>query len=217
MKGSEAELPSSAAGVPSVPTRPLHTHTTHRPRHPAPFPAWGSPVQWSWETASCRVPVSLPKAGGLQGPPGNGSVGAGGPRKRKRPQKGCGWGLLPHSGVPQISPHPFLTWMGWAHLLTSQLQGASRGHRAWWVSAPSAGTFPFDLTIVPGVGFRGGSDVKASACNARDLGLIPGLGRAPGEGNGNPLQYPCLGNSLDRGAWWAIVHRVTKSWTWLSN
>ena len=52
----------------------------------------------------------------------------------------------------------------------------------------------------------GGSEVKASACNAGDLGSIPGSGRSPGEGNGNPLQYPCLENPMDRGAWWATVH-----------
>ena len=57
------------------------------------------------------------------------------------------------------------------------------------------------------------SDGKASACNAGDLGLIPGSGRYPGEGNGNPLQYSCLENSMDRGAWWAIVHEVAKSRT----
>ena len=56
-----------------------------------------------------------------------------------------------------------------------------------------------------------------SACNAGDLGLIPGSGRSPGEGNGNPLQYSCLENPMDRGAWWAIVHGVTKSRTRLSN
>ena len=61
--------------------------------------------------------------------------------------------------------------------------------------------------------FPGGSEVKASACNAGDLGSIPGLGRPPGEGNGNPLQYSCLENPMDRGAWWATVHGVTKSWT----
>ena len=66
--------------------------------------------------------------------------------------------------------------------------------------------------------FLGGSEVKASACNARDLGLIPGLGRSPGEGNGNPLQYSsCLENPMDRGAWWAAVHGVTKSRTQLSD
>ena len=51
------------------------------------------------------------------------------------------------------------------------------------------------------MGFPGGSDGKVSACNVEDLGLIPGLGRSPGEGNGNPLQYSCLENSMDEGAW----------------
>ena len=51
------------------------------------------------------------------------------------------------------------------------------------------------------VGFPGGSAGKESACNAGDLGSIPGLGRSPGEGNGNPLQYSCLENPIDGGAW----------------
>ena len=51
---------------------------------------------------------------------------------------------------------------------------------------------------------------KKSACNAGDLGSIPGLGRSPGEGNGNPLQYSCLENSMDRAAWWATVHGVAR-------
>ena len=59
--------------------------------------------------------------------------------------------------------------------------------------------------------------VNASAYNARDLGSISGLGRSPGEGNGNPLQYSCLGNPMDGEAWYAIVHGVPKSWTRLSN
>ena len=50
-----------------------------------------------------------------------------------------------------------------------------------------------------------------------DLGSIPGLGRSPGEGNGNPLQYSCLENPVDGGAWWATVHEVTKSWNGLSD
>ena len=54
---------------------------------------------------------------------------------------------------------------------------------------------------------------KDSACNAEDSGLIPGLGRSSGEGNGNPLQYSCPENPIDRGAWQAIVHGVAKSWT----
>ena len=67
------------------------------------------------------------------------------------------------------------------------------------------------------MGFPGGSDGKESACHAVDLGLIPGLGRSPGEGNGYPLQYSCLENPMDRGAWWATVHGVSKSQTGLSN
>ena len=54
--------------------------------------------------------------------------------------------------------------------------------------------------------FPGGSEGKASACNVGDLGSIPGSGRHPGEGNGNPLQYSCLENPMDREAWWATVH-----------
>ena len=64
------------------------------------------------------------------------------------------------------------------------------------------------------MGFPRGSEVKASACNAGDLGLIPGSGRSPGEGNGNPLQYSCLENPMDRGAWRATVYGIAKSWTW---
>ena len=63
--------------------------------------------------------------------------------------------------------------------------------------------------------FPGGSDGKVSVYNEGDLGSIPGLGRFPGEGNGNPLQYSCLGNPMDRGAWWAAIRGVAKSWTQL--
>ena len=65
--------------------------------------------------------------------------------------------------------------------------------------------------------FPGGSEFKASACNDGDLGSIPGLGRSPGEGNGNPLSYSCLENPMDGGAWWATVHGVAKSQTRLSD
>ena len=67
-------------------------------------------------------------------------------------------------------------------------------------------------------GLPGGSSGKEHACqrgDVRDAGSIPGLGRSPGEGNGNPLQYSCLKNPMGRGAWWATVHRVTKSQTGL--
>ena len=62
-------------------------------------------------------------------------------------------------------------------------------------------------------GFPGGSDGKKSACNAGDIGSIPGSGRSPGEGNGYPLLYSCLENSMDRGAWQATVQGITKSGT----
>ena len=65
---------------------------------------------------------------------------------------------------------------------------------------------PFSL------GFPGSSVSKESSCSAGDQGLIPGSGRFPGEGTGNPLQYPCLENVMDRRAWQAAVHGVTKSW-----
>ena len=62
------------------------------------------------------------------------------------------------------------------------------------------------MTLCTRIGFPGGSDGKESACKAGDPGLIPGSGRSPGERNGHPVQYVCLGNPMDRRAWWAIVH-----------
>ena len=67
------------------------------------------------------------------------------------------------------------------------------------------------------MGFPGDSEVKAFSCNAGDLGSIPGLGRFPGEGNDDPLQYSCLENPMDRGAWWVIPHGVAKSLTRLND
>ena len=61
------------------------------------------------------------------------------------------------------------------------------------------------------MGFPGGAVVKNPSVNAGDTGLITGLGRSPGEGNGKPLQYSGLGNPMDRGAWWATVHRAAKA------
>ena len=101
----------------------------------------------------------------------------------------------------------------------------SCGQRGWWAAIYgvalnwtglkrlSSSSRQFESIIL---WFPGGSDNKASACHVADLSSIPRLGRSPGEGNGNPLQYSCLENPMDRGAWWAIVHRVTKSQTRLS-
>ena len=69
----------------------------------------------------------------------------------------------------------------------------------------------FWVLVLEGLNFPGGSDSKASAYNVGDPGSIPGSGRSPGEGNGNPLQYSCLENSTDGGAWLATVHGVAKS------
>ena len=66
-------------------------------------------------------------------------------------------------------------------------------------------------------GFPSGSDGKEYSCNARDKGPMPGLGRSPGEGNDNPLQYSCLENPMDRRGWQASVHGFTKSQTQLND
>ena len=67
------------------------------------------------------------------------------------------------------------------------------------------------------MGFHGGPGGKVSACNEGGPGSIPGSGRYPGEGNSNPLQYSCVKNSMNRGAWWATIHGLTKNWTRLSD
>ena len=67
------------------------------------------------------------------------------------------------------------------------------------------------------MGFPGGSGGKESTCNAGDLGLIPGWKSSPVEGNGNPLQYSCLENTMDRGVWQATIYGITKSRTQLSS
>ena len=84
--------------------------------------------------------------------------------------------------------------------------------RAW---RPNPVLVPGESTPVF-LGFPGGSDSKESAYNAGDQGLILGLGRSPGEENGNPLQYSCMENLINRGAWRTTVHRVAKSWTRLN-
>ena len=74
-----------------------------------------------------------------------------------------------------------------------------------------------NTSLILGPDFPGGSEGKESTCNAGDLSSISGLGRWPGGGHGNPLQYSCLENTMHRGAWWAILHGVAKSRTRLSN
>ena len=70
---------------------------------------------------------------------------------------------------------------------------------------------------MPNMNFPGGTVVQNPPANAEDVSSVPGSGRSPGIGNGNALQYSCLENSMDRGAWWATVHGVAKSQTRLSD
>ena len=93
----------------------------------------------------------------------------------------------------------------------SVVAGLTSPSLSWEFTSASAGLR--DDEFIRKQGFLGGSDGKESACNAGDLGLIPGSGRSPGEGNGNLLQYSCLENPMDRGAWSATVHGVAKSQT----
>ena len=113
------------------------------------------------------------------------------------------WHRVPHTlGTPEAwkSALSFLRTPCWA-CASDDLGWDPR--MGWWPERPSEG-------------FPGGSDRKASACNVGDPGSIPGLGRSSGEGSGNPLQYPCLENPMDRRAWCATVRGVAKSWTRLS-
>ena len=111
------------------------------------------------------------------------------------------------------------TWvlsLGWEDLLEKGMATHS-SILAWRIPwsvvhgiAKSRKRLTFTSLQYENTGFPGGSDSKESAYNAGDLGSIPGWGRSPGEGNGNPLQYSCLENSTDRGAWWATVHGVAE-------
>ena len=99
----------------------------------------------------------------------------------------------------------------WTHFCSTQLLGSEQKP---WLNLL---THPFIQLPSQLMSFPGGSDGKASACNAGDPSSIPGLGRSPGEGNGNPLQYSCLENPTDGRAWQATVHGVAKSRTRLSD
>ena len=144
------------------------------------------------------------------------------------------WGLfslLPGSLISRIWKHPYRVvsvWFyqvsKWFYLLRNiSLQLVSQHHegahaRKSRIGIPNHRHAVFS-SIHPKPGFPGGTVVKnlpAKAGVTGDVVLIPGLGRFPGGRNGNQLQYTCLGNSMDRGAWWAAVHRVTKSWIQLN-
>ena len=144
-------------------------------------------------------------------------------KKKKKKRTGdtdqalASWSLKPNMGNPE-------TWTS-LHMLWISCN-MSRHHESkllvgWWWGKQAASWE--DCKARPqglAKGFPGGAVVKnllASAGDARDTGLIPGWGRSPKGGNGNPLQYSCPENAMDRVAWWATVHGVSKSQTWLSN
>ena len=122
----------------------------------------------------------------------------------------------------RTSPKGISAWV--AGLLTNSLAEIQEGWRkkslVWYFTGfrPIPGDLGRYVLILYKklFGFHGGSDDKESACNTGDPGLIPGSRRSPEEGNGNPLQYSCLENSMDRGAWQVAVNGVAKSWTRLS-
>ena len=113
------------------------------------------------------------------------------------------WGAIAFSKM--------IDWLELLHILRGNLNGCHLFRK------------PFHFICFSGIWrtlfscFPGGSDSIESAYNAGDLGLISESGRSPGEGHGHPLQYSCLENPKDRGAWWATVQGVAKSWTWLND
>ena len=124
-----------------------------------------------------------------------------------------------HVCVILLQPKILFFWPE-THLPLSS-KATSSGKPPWWFSTSVRAfsqSFPAFLFLFP-YGLPLWLSHKESACNsgaAGDMGLIPGLGRSPGGGNGNLLQYSCLENPMDKEAWRAIVHRVIKSWTWLT-
>ena len=105
--------------------------------------------------------------------------------------------------------------------LLASVLGVSAGGAVTWVQVVVVcvliSSVPkLDNSIYSLLGFSCGSD-EDSACNPGDPGLTPGSGRSHGEGNNNPLLYSCLDSSMDRGAWWATVHRVSRSWARLND
>ena len=111
------------------------------------------------------------------------------------------------------SKFPFLSRLNIMYLALPRFPQIFPGHRQ---ALPEMLTLAKQEQLMSNRGFPGGSNGEESACNAGDLGSIPGSGRSPGEGHGNPLQYPCLENPMDRGAWQATFSGVTKSQTRLS-
>ena len=95
-------------------------------------------------------------------------------------------------------------------MLSPQVEKSISVHTQWTENVVSSLLYRYLHIITGPLGFLGGLVVNNLPANAGDAGSIPGQGRSPGEGNGNPLQYSCLANLIDRGAWWAAVHGAAK-------
>ena len=129
-------------------------------------------------------------------------------------------GILGSGRTCAVCFQPLPNSSGWWRLISSRFLVRTSCHKTAHANGYS-GAWPgwaVSLTVPPLTGLwkpcvPGGSDGDVSACNTEDSGLIPGSGRFPGEGNGYPLQYSCLENSMDGGAWQPIVRGVAKSWT----
>ena len=122
------------------------------------------------------------------------------------------WALCPH--MHQRS-HPWTFPESWTSDLTTMKASLSAPFQCLGTTALEVEWHRLPLSDMGDevLGFPWWISSKESACNAGDPGLIPESGRSPGEGHGNPLQYSCLENPTDRGAWWATVYRVTESWS----
>ena len=167
------------------------------------------------EGTTCRFQASIhsPRSPSLGGTvshgPGHGGAGLGELRAQKSALEHRRGGILARtlaSGLPAwlclgSSTHP-----------RGAGQGGSKACWRWFPAGPEARTQK-PLTYPLHMGFPGGSDSKESTCSVGEEGSIPGLGTSPGGGNGYTLQYSCLENPMDRGAWQAIVHGVTKNQT----
>ena len=126
--------------------------------------------------------------------------------------------FLPEKSLKQRKLVSYDPWRPWrvSHNCAAK-HSSTRGYSMLIYSSTCKKGCRYLKVIGISLGSSGGSDSKESACKVGDRSLILGLRRSPGEGNGNPLQYSCLENFMDRGAWWAPVHGVAKTWTGLSD
>ena len=122
-------------------------------------------------------------------------------------------------GHPHRNPGRWPTCLALSGSSTRPRGGGQGGRKACWTQFPAGpeARTQKTLTYLLHMGFPCGSDSKEPTCYVGEAGSISGVGRSPGGGNGYPLQYSCLENPINRGAWWATVHGVTKSQTQLSN